>query len=215
VNVVYKSFPYHPHNSTFDPEFSLNAEDIAFLAGNGFTVVRLYVAWTGVEPQKGVYNSTYLDVLDDYVNALGEAGIYSILDCHQDLLSPKFCGEGVPGYAALYRNRSEKPLKFPEPISLEPYPVDPKTGYPYRSDCNKHTFFTYYFSDAESKSWQSLYDNEQGVQDHFLLFWEQVAKKFRNNSHVLGYELINEPWAGDIYRHPDQLLPGEMLSILL
>jgi hypothetical protein len=32
---------------------------------------------------------------------------------------------------------------------------------------------------------------------------------------VLGYELINEPWAGDIYRHPDQLLPGEMLSILL
>ena len=24
-----------------------------------------------------------------------------------------------------------------------------------------------------------------------------------------GYELINEPWAGDIYRHPDQLAPCE------
>jgi endoglycosylceramidase len=205
---VFKSFPYHPRNSSFDPEFSLSAEDVQFLVESGFTVVRLYVAWPGVEPRKGTYNSTYLDVVEDYVNELGKAGIYSILDCHQDLLSPKFCGEGVPDYAALYMNRSIKPLKFPEPVpSLFPYPVDPTTGYPYRSDCNKHSFGTYYFSDATGKSWQSLYDNEQGVQDHFLLFWQEVAKRFSGNPHVLGYELLNEPWAGDIYRHPDQLLP--------
>jgi endoglycosylceramidase len=62
VNVVYKSYPYHPQNSSFDPEFSLAAEDIEFLAESGFTVVRLYVAWPGVEPAEGIYNSTYLDV---------------------------------------------------------------------------------------------------------------------------------------------------------
>jgi endoglycosylceramidase len=209
VNVVYKSYPYHPQNSSFDPEFSLAAEDIEFLAESGFTVVRLYVAWPGVEPAEGIYNSTYLDVLEDYVNKLGDAGISTILDCHQDLLSPKFCGEGVPDYAALYMNRSIKPRKFPEPVpSLFPYRVDPDTGYPYRSECNKHSFFTYYFSDADSKSWQSLYDNEQGVQDHFLRFWQEVARKFTGNTYVLGYELLNEPWAGDIYRHPDQLLPS-------
>ena len=59
---VYKRYPYHPQNSSFDPEFSLAAEDIAFLAESGFTVVRLYVAWPGVEPAEGIYNSTYLDV---------------------------------------------------------------------------------------------------------------------------------------------------------
>ena len=59
---VYKSYPYHPQNSSFDPEFSLAAEDIEFLAESGFTVVRLYVAWPGVEPAEGIYNSTYLDV---------------------------------------------------------------------------------------------------------------------------------------------------------
>ena len=32
-------------------------------------------------------------VLADIVEMLGTAGIYSILDCHQDLWSPKFCGE--------------------------------------------------------------------------------------------------------------------------
>ena len=35
---------------------------MTFLKENGFSVVRLYVAWPGLEPSKGSYNSTYLDV---------------------------------------------------------------------------------------------------------------------------------------------------------
>ena len=39
-------------------------------------------------------------------------------------------GEGAPDYAALYMNRTIKPLPFPIPIpSLTAYKVDPKTGY--------------------------------------------------------------------------------------
>ncbi len=30
------------------------------------------------------------------VNAAGKAGIYTMIDFHQDLLSEKFCGDGVP-----------------------------------------------------------------------------------------------------------------------
>lgn len=38
-------------------------------------------------------------------------------------------GEGAPDYAALYMNRSVKPLPFPQLIpSLVPYKVDPETG---------------------------------------------------------------------------------------
>lgn len=59
---VYKSFPYHPRNTSFDPQLSLSEEDIHFLVENGFNVVRLYVAWPGVEPSKGDYNFTYLEV---------------------------------------------------------------------------------------------------------------------------------------------------------
>ena len=33
-----------------------------FLADHGFNVVRLYVAWPGVEPQRDQYNMTYLNV---------------------------------------------------------------------------------------------------------------------------------------------------------
>ena len=33
-----------------------------------------------------------LQVLADFIETLGKNGIYTILDCHQDLWSPKFCG---------------------------------------------------------------------------------------------------------------------------
>ena len=41
-----------------------------------------------------IYNCILqFQVLADTVEMLGRAGIYTILDCHQDLWSPKFCGE--------------------------------------------------------------------------------------------------------------------------
>ena len=72
-------------------------------------------------------------------------------------------------------------------------PVDPVTGKPNRSECLKNGFFTYYFSDAVGKAFQSLYDNEQGIADEFAMFWQAVAHEFANSSSVLGYELLNEP----------------------
>ena len=59
---IYKPFPYYPSNGSFDPQLSLGPEDVQFLVENGFNVVRLYVAWPGLEPTKGNYNLTYLDV---------------------------------------------------------------------------------------------------------------------------------------------------------
>lgn len=59
---VYKVFPYHPKLGTFDPFDSLSQQDMQFLKDNGFNVVRLYVAWPGVEPVRGQYNMTYLQV---------------------------------------------------------------------------------------------------------------------------------------------------------
>ena len=76
----------------------------------GFNVVRLYVAWEGYMPQRGVYNSTYLDQVETIVNILlshirclyvctllidtvphtgmyisATQGISVILDAHQDV----------------------------------------------------------------------------------------------------------------------------------
>ncbi len=34
-----------------------------------------------------------------YAHRAGTYGIYTILDMHQDILSEKFCGEGIPDWA--------------------------------------------------------------------------------------------------------------------
>lgn len=46
-------------------------------------------------------------------------------------------------------------------------------------------------------AFQCLYDNQNNVVwDAFAGFWQQIALRFLNYDNVLGYELINEPWAG-------------------
>jgi endoglycosylceramidase len=99
VNVVYKVDPYIPTtNSTFDPQLSLNDDDIMNLVFWGFNFVRLGVMWEAVERSKGVYNDTYLGEILKLVNKLGENGIYTMIDAHQDVFARTICGEGVPAF---------------------------------------------------------------------------------------------------------------------
>ena len=145
------------------------------------------------------------------MDALAVAGIYTILDAHQDLFSPQFCGNGFPDWALPSREPSNasRSLPFPQPQTLKPYTPDPTTGYPLREDCISKPFFRYYFTDAVGKAFQSLYDNENGVQDAFVDFWAAVANRFAGNPAVLGYEILNEPFLGDLLQHPSLLEAGE------
>jgi endoglycosylceramidase len=53
-----------------------------------------------------------------------------------------------------------------------------------------------------------LYSNQSGLLPAFIGFWDAVVKSVAKEDFVLGYELINEPWPGDVYRHPNLLVPG-------
>lgn len=100
VNVVYKVPPYIPDNSTFDPQTSLSDKDITDLKNWGFNFVRLGVMWESVESKPGVYNQTYLREVDALITRLGEAGIYTLVDSHQDVMARVVCGEGMPDFYA-------------------------------------------------------------------------------------------------------------------
>ena len=47
---------------------------------------RLGAMWTGVEPEEGYINQTYVNILKEIVKSYGDEGIYTILDMHQDVL---------------------------------------------------------------------------------------------------------------------------------
>lgn len=82
VNAIYKVDPYIPTQGDFDPQNSLNDEDIANLKKWGMNFMRLGVMWEGVERQAGKYDMNYLDEVEKLINKMGEAGIYTLVDAH-------------------------------------------------------------------------------------------------------------------------------------
>lgn len=175
------------------PESLLDVNHVAEIKSWGFNTIRLGVMWTGAEPTKGTYNETYLGILNQILDNLEAYGIAALIDVHQDVLSSYFClYDGAPTWAVDLSNSSTHP--FPWPLSSE------------EGACDR-PWFENYFAEATGAAFQDLYDNTNGMRDHFANFWKHLAQTFKDK-HILGYELINEPWAGNIYTDPSLLLPG-------
>jgi endoglycosylceramidase len=121
---------------------------------------------------------------------------------HQDLISRYFCGEGMPDWAV--PTPSEH---FPAPLAWLNLSFE-ANNYPTLESCLQHPFAEFYPTAAVAETFQALYSNTGGLGDAMAQFWGAVAQRFQNNTYVLGYELLNEPFAGDIYRDPGLLLPG-------
>jgi len=209
VNAVYKIAPWHPTTTGFDATTTLSDEDSKNLKSWGMNIVRLGVMWPGVEPKnRGEYDQSYLDQIETIVTSLGKQGISVILDFHQDIWHRAFCGEGVPDYVynTCKANEPSGTKAFPLPSVNATYPLD-ADGYPTLDSCLSKMFATYYLSAEVGAGFQCLYNNVDNLWDAFAGYWTTVATRFRSFENVLGYELINEPWAGDVYEDPKRLLP--------
>ena len=81
-------------------------------------VVRVGVMWPGLMPTgPGVINATYLGQVAAIVDLLWAQGVYSILDLHQDVLSPRLCGEGAPLWVNI-TNAQLGGMPFPAPLGF-------------------------------------------------------------------------------------------------
>lgn len=199
VNVVYKLDPWIPWRDKWDSQLSFSKEDIKYLKDWGFNVVRLGVMWPGYDLGEQKTNLTYLQKMKDLVNELGDSGIYTLIDMHQDLLSEYYCGEGVPDYlAANLPHRKEFPWPLGDP---------PGTEKPDREFCKRWKLFgTYYTTRAINFGFEELYRKDSRLHKKIHEFWIEVAKVFKGNTNVLGYEFINEPYAGNLYTNPFNVL---------
>lgn len=96
TNVVMKETPWHrplewmPGVSSFGEQDAKNLHDL------GVNIVRLGHSWAGAEPVRGSYNQTFFDIMKKQTKIAEEQGIYILVDVHQDCLSQKLCGHGVP-----------------------------------------------------------------------------------------------------------------------
>jgi endoglycosylceramidase len=168
INMVYKRPPYAPDAIGFGDD------DAAFLANEGFNVVRLGVIYSAVEPSPGVYGDAYLGRIRQTVDTLAAHGIVALLDFHQDLYNERFSGEGWPDWA----------------VMDDGLPAQPNVGFPNN----------YLVMPALQRAFDHFFNNDGGLQDHYAAAWAHVAQRFRDAPNVLGYELLNEPWPGTTFK---------------
>jgi endoglycosylceramidase len=150
------------------------------------------------------------------VKILGENGIVTIVDAHQDMFSRIFCGEGVPVF---YANKIKVDTKCDTNLisqffglvnvclPLSSYNWEYENGVPKIEFCRKN-FLKYHQSPELTTAYQAFYNNEMGLQDKFIDFWKVVANEFKNNPYVIGLDYWNEPWPGNLFMNPTALIPG-------
>jgi endoglycosylceramidase len=204
TNAVYKVAPFVPILDEWDVLNSLAPADMALMASLGFNVVRLGVLWQATFPTPGQLNSTYLGIMRGLVDTLGSYGIYTIVDAHQDLISPFFCGEGFPDWAVAPSNLSRALFPFPSPVNLLGAHVSfLPNGYANYTTCDAAVsdFSEFYASIESNSAWGGFYGSPE-LRSGFAAHWNAVAAAFNGSTSVLAYELLNEPWAGDLYSNP-------------
>jgi endoglycosylceramidase len=169
LNLVWKRAPYAPP----DTPAGFTTADADWLRRYGFNGARLGILWAGVTPdQPGVADPAYFQKWDRVVGLLADRGIWMQFDQHQDMWNETYGGEGVPAWAA------QRPL----PYSLLPYP-----GLPFPEG---------YWTPEVSTVFDNFWANKGGLQDSWATYWKLVAQHYKDQPYSMGYDLMNEPWAG-------------------
>lgn len=171
VNLVWKLDPFVPPETA---EGFVDA-DARWLADNGFNSARIGTLWVGIAPDApGEVREDYLAAWDRVVQRLAENRIWMLFDFHQDLLGPLYGGEGVPDWAV-------DAVRGPTTDLLGP----PTFGFPFN-----------YFTPQLSEAFDNFWAERGPVRDGFRDAWIAVARKWRDQPYSMGYDLLNEPWAG-------------------
>lgn len=151
-------------------------KEFAIMREWGFNCIRLGISWEAVEPIPGKYNDEYLGNIDKRIQWAKDNGIYVIIDMHQDVFGPKVGGNGAPNWATLDDGKAH--IRGDGIWSM-----------------------AYFTSPAVHAAFDNFWDNKPasdgvGVQDHFALTWQHIAKRYANEPTVVGYDLFNEPFSG-------------------
>jgi endoglycosylceramidase len=174
----------------------LVGKDFEMMKSAGLNVIRLNVAWPGVEPVRGLYNDTYLRIMRNLSIEAASHGIYTIAEMHQDSLSERFCGEGIPAWAS---QPDPAAAAFPHPIPLPAFHPDPASpdGFPSRQDCGRLPWPLAGGAAAFVSAATRLYKNYDNLTNAWGAYWGKIAETWGTAAELLGFELLNEPNALD------------------
>lgn len=173
TNMVRKLAPYTLSSVGF------GADDADAIVKAGWNTVRVGFAWKALEPRPGRYDRAYLADMAGTVKLLTDRHIFVLFDAHQDMYNEAFNGQGMPDWA----------------VFDDGLPAVPNCGFP----------LNYFAMPAMWRAWDHLWANDvtdprgRTLWDAYASMWQVVARQFRDDPYVFGYDLINEPFPGSDY----------------
>jgi endoglycosylceramidase len=175
---------------TIPTTIDLTEADWDAMAAHGFSVIRLLITWSRVEPVRGSIDQAYLDRVDAYVRAAAAHGIYSVIDMHQDAYSafifttdPASCPDGT----SPAKGWDGAPQWATRTDGLSTCVTGDRNSSP-----------------AVTRAWNNFYDDVDGIRGEFAFAWGAVAAHFAGRPEVAGYDLLNEP---EVSRPAAELTP--------
>jgi hypothetical protein len=145
----------------------LTETDASLMESSGVTAVRLPFSWALLEPSRGMIDDAYIDRIAAAVDLLARHGIHTVLANHIRDWSAHYGGSGAPDWAVA-------PWFVPDFRAWLPS----NWGTHVNPAMNAAT--TWFWL---SPDWQADY----------TLAWRAIARRFRDDSAVAGYDLYNEP----------------------
>lgn len=166
----------------------------------GFNLIRLVITWDAIEHQgPGKYDKAYLDYLYELVKIAGEEGLSLFVDFHQDCWGRAFSGSGAPNWTAELVGMDLHKLEKTHAALLHKqerhfHRIWPTNYWRYATA----TMFTLFFGGPTFAPSTKIRGENIGdyLQRHFIGSMLEVVKRLKKFSHVIGYEIFNEPSEG-------------------
>ncbi len=132
----------------------------------GFNAIRFLMTWSAVEPTEGQYDDAYLDGVVERLGWAQSAGLYAVLDMHEDVYGEGFGFDGAPRWTCDASYYAAFMPRMPWFLStLDPNVTACVDGFYSRADLHQH----------------------------FVAAWRHVAERLAASPAVVGFDALNEP----------------------
>jgi endoglycosylceramidase len=177
ANVTY---PPPPEQAAHFFTDNTDVHQLDYLQASGFNVIRLLFVWEAYEPEPGLTDDSYLQMLSLIASEAWKRGIYTVIDFHQDAFARWVdygCGEGFPHWA-----------------------LGPKLStYAPRNDALCANWMAMAFTDLNGvqRAFADFYSGNapNQLRPSYVKLFATLAARFRNVPGVVGYDLLNEPFS--------------------
>ncbi|WP_395656420.1 glycoside hydrolase family 5 protein [Nocardioides sp.] len=162
------------HGANLGKTDDITEQDVANLGASGFTLLRLPIQWSKLEPTQGSYDATYLQHVEDVLDWAERYGLLVLVDWHQDVYGPYFPGfDGAPEWTT----RTDGIAFTPDPGN----------------------WFNNYFDPAVKAAFTHLW-NDPDLRQAQVDAWTYLAEQLAGSPALLGYDLFNEPmWTSSTF----------------